>query len=122
MLSGANLELFLHELSNEADGVKDLDHLPIPFRAVATDMVTGEAYVFETGPLYEAMRSSMSIPGMFSPLEVEGRILGDGGLVDNLPVDVVRADGRRHRDRGQHRHAARDRATSCRRSSASRAR
>jgi len=93
VLSGANLTLFLHELSNEADGVKDLNRLPIPFRCVATDMVTGEPYVFETGPLYVAMRSSMSIPGVFSPSEVEGRILGDGGLVDNLPVDVVRRMG-----------------------------
>ncbi len=92
-LSGANLTLFLHELSSDADGVKDLDRLPIPFRAVATDMVTGKAFVFEQGPLFVAMRSSMSIPGVFSPSEVEGRILGDGGLVDNLPVDVVRRMG-----------------------------
>ena len=93
VLSGANLTLFLHELSIGADGVKELDRLPIPFRCVATDMVTGEPFVFETGPLYVAMRSSMSIPGVFSPSEVDGRILGDGGLVDNLPVDVVRRMG-----------------------------
>src|SRR5262249_42767000 len=93
VLSGANLTLFLHELSNEADGVTDLNRLPIPFRCVATDMVTGEPFEFETGPLYVAMRSSMSIPGVFSPSDVEGRILGDGGLVDNLPVDVVRQMG-----------------------------
>jgi NTE family protein len=93
VLSGANLTLFLHELSNEADGVKNLKDLPIPFRCVANDMVTGEPFVFEMGPLYVAMRSSMSIPGVFSPSEVDGRILGDGGLVDNLPVDVVRRMG-----------------------------
>jgi NTE family protein len=93
VLSGANLTLFLHELSSEADGVTDLNRLPIPFRCVATDMVTGEPFVFETGPLYVAMRSSMSIPGVFSPSDVEGRILGDGGLVDNLPVNVVRQMG-----------------------------
>ncbi len=92
-LSGANLALFLHQLSSSADGIKDLDRLPIPFRAVATNMVTGKPYVFETGPLYVAMRSSMSIPGVFSPSEVGGQILGDGGLVDNLPVDVVRKMG-----------------------------
>lgn len=92
-LSGANLELFLHELTAKSDGIRDFDRLPIPFRAVSTDMVIGEPYVFETGPLYEAMRASMSIPGVFSPVELRGRLLGDGGLVDNLPVDVVRKMG-----------------------------
>jgi NTE family protein len=93
VLSGANLTLYLHELASAADGVKELDRLPIPFRCVSTNMVTGTPYVFTTGPLYIAMRSSMSIPGVFSPTEVEGQILGDGGLVDNLPVDVVRKMG-----------------------------
>ena len=92
-LSGANLELLLHELTASADGIKDLDRLPIPFRAVATDMVAGVPYVFTEGPLYEAMRASMSVPGIFSPVELRGRILGDGGLVDNLPIDVVREMG-----------------------------
>jgi NTE family protein len=92
-LSGANLELYLHELTAAADGVKDLDRLPIPFRCVATDMVAGTPYVFTEGPLYEAMRASMSIPGIFSPVEARGRLLGDGGLVDNLPIDVVRKMG-----------------------------
>jgi NTE family protein len=92
-LSGANLELFLHELTAGADGVRDLDKLPIPFRAVATDMVAGVPYVFSEGPLYEAMRASMSVPGIFSPVEARGRILGDGGLVDNVPIDVVRQMG-----------------------------
>jgi NTE family protein len=92
-LSGANLELFLHKLTADADGVRDLDRLPIPFRAVATDMVSGTPYVFTEGPLYEAMRASMSVPGIFSPVDLRGRILGDGGLVDNLPIDVVREMG-----------------------------
>jgi NTE family protein len=92
-LSGSNLELFLHGLTSKADGVHDFDRLPIPFRAVSTDMVTGTPYVFDQGPLYEAMRASMSIPGVFSPVDVRGHLLGDGGLVDNLPVDVVRKMG-----------------------------
>jgi len=92
-LTGANLELFLHELTSSADGVRSFDALPVPFRCVATNMVTGKAYVFERGPLYQAMRSSMSIPGIFSPAEYDGQILGDGGLVDNLPIDIVRAMG-----------------------------
>ncbi len=92
-LSGGNLELFLHSLTAMADGVRDFDQLPIPYRAVSTDMVSGQPYVFSEGPLYEAMRASMSIPGVFAPAEIRGRILGDGGLVDNLPVDVVRRMG-----------------------------
>jgi NTE family protein len=92
-LTGANLELFLHEITSRADGIASFDALPIPFRCVATNMVTGKPYVFERGPLYQAMRSSMSIPGVFSPAEYGGQILGDGGLVDNLPIDIVRGMG-----------------------------
>jgi NTE family protein len=92
-LSGANLELFLHELTRKVDAIEDFDRLPIPYRAIATNMVTGKEVVFEKGRLYQAMRASMSVPGMFAPVEIEGRILGDGGLVNNLPVDVVRAMG-----------------------------
>ena len=92
-LSGSNLELFLHELTRNVDRIDSFDRLPIPFRAVATDMVNGEQIVFDHGRLYQAMRASMSVPGMFAPVELEGRVLGDGGLVNNLPVDVVRAMG-----------------------------
>jgi NTE family protein len=92
-LTGGNLEIFLHNLTSRADGVRKFDDLPIPFRAVSTDMVVGKPYVFDQGPLYEAMRASMSIPGVFSPAEIRGHLLGDGGLVDNLPVDVVRKMG-----------------------------
>jgi len=92
-LSGSNLELYLHELVRKVDDVAMFDALPIPFRAVATDMVTGKEVVFDRGPLYKAMRASMSVPGMFAPAEIGGRVLGDGGLVKNLPVDVVRAMG-----------------------------
>ena len=105
-LSGANLELFLHELTRNVDNVDDFDKLPIPYRAVATNMVTGKEVVFDRGRLYQAMRASMSVPGMFAPVEIDGRILGDGGLVNNLPVDVVARDGRRRRHRREHRHAA----------------
>jgi len=92
-LSGSNLELFLHELTRNVDRIDNFNDLPIPFRAVATDMVNGEQIVFSKGRLYQAMRASMSVPGMFAPVELEGRVLGDGGLVNNLPVDVVRAMG-----------------------------
>jgi NTE family protein len=92
-LSGSNLESFLHELTRRVDNVATFDQLPIPFRAIATDMVSGREVVFDRGPIYQAMRASMSVPGLFTPAEIDGHILGDGGLVNNLPVDVVRAMG-----------------------------
>ena len=92
-LSGSNLELFLHELTRNVDGIQNFDKLPIPYRAVATNMITGKEVVFDSGRLYQAMRASMSVPGMFAPVEIDGRILGDGGLVNNLPVELVRAMG-----------------------------
>ena len=92
-LSGSNLESFLHELTRNVDDVATFDQLPIPFRAIATDMESGHEVIFDRGPIYRAMRASMSVPGMFTPAEIDGRVLGDGGLVNNLPVDVVRAMG-----------------------------
>lgn len=92
-LTGSNLELLLHEFVRKVDDVPTFDQLPIPFRAIATDLESGKEVVFDRGPLHQAMRASMSVPGMFAPAEIDGRILGDGGLVKNLPVDVVRAMG-----------------------------
>src|SRR5690606_10234419 len=63
------------------------------FRAVATDMETGQEVVMDRGDLAAALRGSMSVPGVFSPLGLDGRILGDGGLVNNLPVSVARELG-----------------------------
>ncbi|HEX6100497.1 MAG TPA: patatin-like phospholipase family protein [Thermoanaerobaculia bacterium] len=73
--------------------VHDFAQLPIPFKAVAADIETGEAVVLERGDLAEAIRASMSIPGVFSPMEIDGRLLVDGGIANNVPVDVVRAMG-----------------------------
>ena len=70
--------------------VADFDHLPIPFRAVATDMVSGEMVVLDHGDLAMAMRASMAIPGAFSPVVGNGYVLSDGGMVRNIPVDVAR--------------------------------
>lgn len=69
----------------------DFDHLPIRYRAVATDMVTGRMVVIDHGDLATAMRASMALPGVFAPVQLEHQILADGGLVRNLPVDVARA-------------------------------
>jgi NTE family protein len=68
----------------------DFDKLPIPYRAVATDMVTGKMVVLESGDLATAMRASMAIPGAFAPVVMDQYILSDGGMVRNIPVDIAR--------------------------------
>jgi NTE family protein len=70
--------------------VADFNQLPIPYRAVATDMVTGTMVVLDHGDLATAMRASMSIPGAFAPVVLDRYILADGGQVRNIPVDVAR--------------------------------
>jgi NTE family protein len=92
-VSSRGLELLLRRFTLPVRQAKDFDALPIPFRAIATDMESGAPVVFRDGDLARALRASMSVPAVFAPTEVDGRILGDGGLVDNLPVDVVRAMG-----------------------------
>lgn len=66
------------------------DRLPIPYRAVATDMITGDMVVLDRGDIATAMRASMAIPGGFAPVVTDEHILSDGGLVRNIPVDVAR--------------------------------
>ncbi len=73
--------------------IDDFDKLPIPFSAVATDLETGEVVVLRKGRLSDAARASMSVPGVFPPIELNGRILIDGGIVRNVPVDIVRDMG-----------------------------
>ena len=90
LLSTQRIEQALHSLVSKAQFVRDFDDLPIPFRAVATDMVAGEMVVLDSGELAVAMRASMAAPGVFSPVVVDGKLLSDGGLVRNLPVDVAR--------------------------------
>jgi NTE family protein len=88
-----NLEEFLRMLARPASDARHLDELPILLRAVATDLETGEQVVLRDVTLSVAMRASMSIPGAFAPTRVEGRLLGDGGLTRNLPVEVARELG-----------------------------
>jgi NTE family protein len=92
-LSGRGLETLLRRFTLPVRTVDAFDALPIPFRAIATDMESGQAVILASGDLALALRSSMSVPGVFAPTDVHGRILGDGGLVNNLPVDVARAMG-----------------------------
>ncbi len=69
------------------------DELKIPFRAVASDIITGEKYIFDRGSLSEAMRASMTVPMLFTPLEKDSLSLVDGGLVSNIPVDIAKSLG-----------------------------
>jgi NTE family protein len=84
------IEQTIRALVSQGQGVDDFDGLPIPFRAIATDMQTGEMVVLSSGDLALAMRASMAVPGFFAPVTLDGRILGDGGLSRNLGVDVAR--------------------------------
>ena len=92
-VSTRSLEMLLRRYTLSTRHLASFDGLPTPFRAVATDMETGQAVVLDHGDLAAALRASMSVPAVFSPLEVDGRVLGDGGLVNNLPVDVARRMG-----------------------------
>ncbi|NJD32145.1 MAG: hypothetical protein FIB04_09690 [Gammaproteobacteria bacterium] len=90
LINAQRIDQTIEYLVARSRGVTDFDQLPIPFRAVATDMQKGEMVVLSQGDLGRAMRASMSVPGVFAPVSLDGRLLGDGGLTRNLPVDVAR--------------------------------
>ena len=92
-IEGQHLNLMLHDMVKHVSDIHDFDQLPIPFRAVAADIATGDAVVIGRGDLAVAMRASMSIPGVFAPIELDGRLLVDGGIAKNIPVDVVQGMG-----------------------------
>jgi NTE family protein len=95
LLAGQRLVEILNRLTTErtiAAGF-DFDKLVIPFRAVATDLISGNQYVFRAGSMTDAIRASIAAPPLFTPVEKDGMLLADGGLVDNLPTDVARAMG-----------------------------
>ena len=92
-IAGENILLFLERKSGRSSGITNFNKLPIPFRAVATDINSGKAVVLSSGSLALAMRASMSVPGAFNPVEIDGRMLVDGGMVNQVPVDVARAMG-----------------------------
>lgn len=91
--SGAAVGLLLDRKMLPYYDLKNFDDLPIPFRCVATEMISGTAHVFHDGSLAQAMRSTMSIPGVFAPVAHGSEIYSDGMAVDNLPVDVARKMG-----------------------------
>jgi len=90
---GESLSLLLSRSTMAYSGVTDFDQLPIPFRCVATDLVSGNSVVFGKGSLPVAMRATMSLPGVFTPVKLDRMVLVDGGVLDNIPVDAIRDMG-----------------------------
>lgn len=90
VIAGVAIEGFFRRLTGRAIAVEDFRKLPIPFNAVAADIETGEAVVLERGSLSQATRASMAVPGALAPVEIDGRLLVDGGIANNLPIDEAR--------------------------------
>ncbi|KOR31517.1 patatin [Achromatium sp. WMS2] len=92
-ISGQKIQLFLTDLVKNAEYIQNYDDLPIPFRAIATNLENGQIQIFDSGPLSINLRASMSVPGFFTPVEYNDKLYVDGGLVRNLPVDIARSMG-----------------------------
>jgi NTE family protein len=93
LLQGQNLNMMLKSILFHTEGLDDFDKLNIPFRAIATDIETGDAVVLGKGELVKSIRASMSIPALFAPVEIDGKMLVDGGVANNLPIDIARQMG-----------------------------
>jgi len=93
LLQGQNLGLLLKRFAAGAELVEDFDSLPIPYRAVAADAITGDPVVLDSGDLAQAMRASMRVPGVFEPVEIDGRLLADGGMSAQTLISVARRKG-----------------------------
>lgn len=91
--SGHQVGLILDRISLPYSEMKSFDDLPIPFACVGTDLVSNREHVFRDGSLGLALRATMSLPGIFTPVRVDGSVFVDGGLLDNLPVDVAKQMG-----------------------------
>jgi NTE family protein len=89
--SGQGIGLLLDRIAFPQSEVASFDDFPIPFRCVATDMLSGQGVVLRDGSLAQAVRASMAIPGVFTPVEMNGHLLADGGMVQNIPVETVLA-------------------------------
>jgi NTE family protein len=90
VLAGVSIETFFRSMTGPAGDALDFGTLPIPFRAMAADIATGEAVVLDRGSVSRALRASMSVPGAVAPVEIDGKLLVDGGIVDNLPIEQAR--------------------------------
>ncbi|MEJ8567825.1 patatin-like phospholipase family protein [Elongatibacter sediminis] len=92
-IEGQQLDQIFERVLMGVREISDFEDLRIPFRAVATDLATGAEVVIGEGSLPDAIRASMSVPGVFAPVLLDNRILVDGGMVNNLPISVVRSMG-----------------------------
>jgi NTE family protein len=88
--AGQGVGLLLDRIAFPYSTLTSFDDLPIPFRCVGTDMLNGDAVVLKDGSLPQSLRATMAIPGLLTPVELDGKVLADGGLVDNIPTDVAR--------------------------------
>ena len=88
-IQGQKLDMLLRELTLDVSHIDDFDELLIPFRAIASDIERGEIWVMDKGDLAQSIRASMSVPGVFAPVEIDERLLVDGGIVGNLAVHVM---------------------------------
>lgn len=93
IIRGHNLDILFHQLCEDYLDSISFDSLPIPFACVATDIVSNREVVFHSGHLTEAMRASMAIPGVFTPVRIDNMVLVDGGLKNNYPADIARTMG-----------------------------
>lgn len=91
--TGQNVLNLFMKLTQHVHEIRDFNKLPIPFFCIATDLETGEKVVLNKGSLAKAIRASGAFPTLLSPVEIDGRILVDGGIVDNFPVDEVKKMG-----------------------------
>ena len=90
LLSDQGVRELFSVLTYPVLGIKDFDDLPIPYRAIAVDIVNGKLVILGKGKIRDAMRASMSIPGVFKPIELDGMLLVDGGVLNNFPTDVAK--------------------------------
>lgn len=91
--SGVNLNLELFRAFSIASKQREFRSFPIPFAAIGTDLLNGDPKVFDQGSLMQALRASMSIPSLLLPFAVDGRLYIDGGISQNLPIDLVKQMG-----------------------------
>ena len=91
--NGQQVDFLLTRIGGAYQQLQSFDDLPTPFRCLAVDLVTAQSVVLDHGSLPDAMRATMSLPGIFPPMEIDGRVLVDGGAMNNVPADVVRAMG-----------------------------
>jgi NTE family protein len=91
--TGQQVSLILDKVALPYSELKSFNDLPIPFACVATDLVSGKPHVFRSGPLSLALRSTMSLPGIFTPVRTGEHIYADGGLLNNIPIDVAKEMG-----------------------------